>query len=183
MRTDGKCFGELSTLLRCTTASLNLSTATMHRILRKDLGYHLYKLQITRTFLPGDLMKRGDFCTELLWLDIPPTDEIFFSDEAHFELNGCIKKQNMSYWSLTNSHYSATHSLHSERVAVRYVISARRFFFQQWRWEHHNRYCAALVKNFPLDDLQHWLCQLRGMWERIIVQQNWWLKDVSVHSS
>ncbi len=53
--------GSCRPLLSHAVASLHLSTATMHRILRKGLGYHPYKLQTTQTMLPVELRKRRDF--------------------------------------------------------------------------------------------------------------------------
>ncbi len=47
----------------------------------------------------------------------------FFSDEANFELKGCVKKQNVRYWSADNPNWQITKSLHSEQVRVWCAIS------------------------------------------------------------
>ncbi len=38
----------------------------------------------------------------------------FFSDDAHFKVNGCVNKQNMCYWLADNPNWQITKSLHSE---------------------------------------------------------------------
>ena len=40
------------------------------------------------------------------------------SDEAHFELDGCVNKQNIRFWSEKNPKETTEISLHSERVSV-----------------------------------------------------------------
>ena len=59
--------------------------------MRKDLGLHAFKIKLTQ--------------------------EIIFSDEAHFWLNGFVNKQNMRYWSATNPNANAT-PLHAQKVTV-----------------------------------------------------------------
>lgn len=44
------------------TLELELSQATTWRILRKDLGLHLYKIVLTQEVEPLDLRKRREFC-------------------------------------------------------------------------------------------------------------------------
>ena len=40
------------------------------------------------------------------------------SDEVHFELNGCVNKQNIYFWTEENPKETTEISLHSERVTV-----------------------------------------------------------------
>ncbi len=59
----------------------------------------------------------------------------FFSDEAHFELNSCVNKQNMCCWIADNPNWSITKLLHSELVTVWCAISyyriVRPFFLRR----------------------------------------------------
>lgn len=48
---------------------------------------------------------------------------VFFSEEAHFHLSGCVNKQNMRYWSGTNSRELHEQPLHTGRVTVGNALS------------------------------------------------------------
>jgi hypothetical protein len=43
---------------------------------------------------------------------------LFFSDEAHFYLNGEVNRQDFRYWSDENPHWYAEEPLHSPKVTV-----------------------------------------------------------------
>jgi len=45
-------------------------------------------------------------------------------DEAHFELSGCVNKQNRRYWSEANPNELHLQPLHSQRITVLSGISA-----------------------------------------------------------
>ena len=44
--------------------------------------------------------------------------KIIFSDESYFWQNGFVNKQNMRYWSDSNSHVLHESSLHPEKITV-----------------------------------------------------------------
>ena len=57
-------------------------------------------------------------------VDTLPNDAlVFFSDEAHFHLSGCVNKQNMGCWSERNPSELHERSLHLDRVTVWCAIS------------------------------------------------------------
>lgn len=43
---------------------------------------------------------------------------LLMSDEAHFELSGCVNKQNCRYWASENPSWIQQKSLHTQRVTV-----------------------------------------------------------------
>jgi len=47
------------------------------------------------------------------------------SDEAHFELSGCVNKQNMQYWSEANPYNLHLKALHSQKVNMVWDIGVR----------------------------------------------------------
>jgi hypothetical protein len=49
---------------------------------------------------------------------------LIMPDEAHFELSGCVNKQNTRYWSEANPNELHLQPLHSHRVTVLFGISA-----------------------------------------------------------
>ena len=54
---------------------------------------------------------------------LPDDAVVFFSDEAHFHISGCVNKQNMRYWSSANPREIHQRLLHSDRVTVWCAIS------------------------------------------------------------
>ena len=89
----------------------------MHRIFRKDLKLHPYKVMLVQ-----ELSKREHENCRLLCLQIQQQvshdDLVIFSDEAHFHLNGTVNKQNFRYWSHNNPHEIQECSFHSSYVTV-----------------------------------------------------------------
>ncbi len=69
-------------------------------MLKHDVGYHPYKLQIVQELKETDFVRWKNFCKQFLYLELLEDTELFFSNKAWFELNGCVNKQNMHYWSL-----------------------------------------------------------------------------------
>ena len=53
---------------------------------------------------------------------MPPTAIFLTRDEVHFNLTGCVNKQNFQYCAGANPHAFYERPLHSERVAVLYAI-------------------------------------------------------------
>lgn len=98
-------------------AALGLSDATVRRILHDDLQFHPYKLAVVQELTERDFVARQYAC-ELLLDNLPQDAVVFFSDEAHFHISGCVNKQNMRYWSRENPRELHQKPLHCERVTV-----------------------------------------------------------------
>ncbi|XP_065084407.1 uncharacterized protein LOC135706689 [Ochlerotatus camptorhynchus] len=84
---------------------LGLSQASTWRILRRELGLHPYKIQLTQELkLNGHRQRRlfADWLLEQLETDADFARKIFLSDEAHFWMNGYANKQNCRIWDKTN---------------------------------------------------------------------------------
>ena len=52
--------------------------------------------------------------------------KIWFSDEAHFQLNGYVNKQNWCHWVTGNHHLSAVSTLQAKRITLCCVLSSKR---------------------------------------------------------
>ena len=100
---------------------LGVSDTTIWRILKEDLQFHPYKLQLVQELLPRDHEARFHFAQDMLErFDGDPylLENLFFSDEAHFHLHGGVNRHNMRYWSDQNPHWYAEEPLHSPKVTV-----------------------------------------------------------------
>ena len=103
-------------------AALGMSDRTVRRILRQNLNFHPYKMVVTQELSERDINARQNAC-ELLRENLPHDSLVFFSDEAHFHISGCVNKQNMRFWNDANPHELHQKPLHCERVTVWCAIS------------------------------------------------------------
>lgn len=110
-----------STSIRHRSQELNLSRSTLHRILRKDLAFKPYKVQLVHRLKPIDHPSRLRFAN---WAEDRLEDDpefyrkIIFSDEAHFHLGGYVNKQNCRIWGSENPHVIEEKPMYSQRVTV-----------------------------------------------------------------
>lgn len=104
------------------TQQVNMRRTTVRRILRRDLRLYPYKTQVVQELKPPDRQSRVRFAH--WFLAQCPTDNdpflnnLLTSDEAHFQLNGFVNKQNCRFWGATNPHLIHEVPLHSQRVTV-----------------------------------------------------------------
>lgn len=84
-------------------------------------------------FLPehpyrADLRKGLEFCEKILdRIDehLVDLEDVFFSDEVHFETHGNANKRNMQYYATRNPSITHATSLHSLHVTIRCATSAK----------------------------------------------------------
>lgn len=101
--------------------TLGLSQTSTWRILRRDLGLHPYKIQLTQSLKVNDHRQRRAFADWVLErLEENPNfgRKIIFSDEAHFWMNGYVNKQNCRIWDDANPHEIHQVELHPKKVTV-----------------------------------------------------------------
>ena len=77
----------------------NLSKSTFHRILKKDIRLHPYKMQIKHELQPCDYARRRTFCNWFISKDQRFTERLVVTDEAAFSMNGRVNTQNTRFWS------------------------------------------------------------------------------------
>ena len=100
---------------------LGLSQTSTWRILRRDLGLHPYKIQLTQELKVDDHRQRrlfADWASNRLEENPSFGRKIIFSDEAHFWMNGCVNKQNCRIWDDTNPHEVHQVIMHPQKVTV-----------------------------------------------------------------
>lgn len=109
------------TSIRHRAQELNLSATTLHRILKKDLSLHAYKIQLTQELKPADHLNRrtfADWVHEQRQIDEDFSQKIIFSDEAHFHLSGFVNKQNCRIWADENPRTIVEKLMHPQKVTV-----------------------------------------------------------------
>jgi len=124
------------------TRQLALNTAvsrrSISRILHEDLNLFPYKIQITSSLNQEDPPIRLEFCQKTLCIvekDANFINCLFMSDEAHFDLNGNVNKQNCRIWAEGNPQNIHPVMLHAERVTVWCAVSVNcivgPYFFEE----------------------------------------------------
>ncbi|KAF2360319.1 Protein of unknown function DUF4817 [Trinorchestia longiramus] len=115
---------------------LKMSRRYLPRILKEDLKYHPYKIQLTQELQLMDYQKRLDFAQKVLQLadDENFITNLIMTDEAHFHLNGEVNKQNCRIWVSENPREIHEHPVHPLKVTVWCGITSSRtigpYFFE-----------------------------------------------------
>lgn len=109
---------EPKTSIRRRSQQLGLRYTSTQRILAKDLNLHPYKVQITQELKPRDHLQRRMFCEWMLQHEVDFSRKIIFSDEAHFNLNGFVNKQNCRVWGLQNPREVVEKQIFPKKVTV-----------------------------------------------------------------
>lgn len=120
------------------SGQIGISRRSLQRILHDDLNLFPYKVQITSKLNPQDLPVRLEFCQKMISMaeeDNTLINCLFMSDEAHFDLNGNVNKQNCRIWNESNPEMLHETELHPERVTVWCAVSSRcivgPYFFEE----------------------------------------------------
>ena len=91
---------------------------SIYRVLRFDLHLTPYKIAIMQHLKDTDIESRMEFCRWMLLQDDNIVNNMWFSDEAHFHLDGAVNKQNMRFWGTAKPEFHAEKPLHSEKVTA-----------------------------------------------------------------
>lgn len=107
--------------LRRAHQSLNISKTTIHRVLKKSLKLKPYKT-LQRHLIPERSIPRRLIGAKSL-LDAITDDpnfieNVWFTDEAHFELSGSVNKQNDRHWYRNQPNIIAEKQAHSVRTTA-----------------------------------------------------------------
>jgi hypothetical protein len=154
--------------------ALQIPRTTLRRIVSNDLNMHPYKLQVVQKLEPGDPEQRMIFCETMLVMIVDedfPVSDVFFSDEAHFDLHGNVNRQNMRYYAETNPKVTREKPLHSPRVTVWCALNATTiigpYFFEDETGANvtvnSERY-LHMLKAFFLPELKRKRIPLRKVW-------------------
>ena len=120
--------------IRRRSQELALARNSIHRILRMDLNLYPYQVQITHKLTDFDMERRmemGEWFNEMMEGDQEWIKDVWFSDEAHFHLNGIVSKRNYRFWGIKIFHYSkpadfiTQKPLHSSKVTAWCALSYR----------------------------------------------------------
>lgn len=95
-----------NTSIRVGARELGISNTSFHTAARKT-GFRPYRPTTVVALSDDDFDRRVEFCTTFLAkLDQEPglLDNIIWSDESFFKLNGTVNRHNCCYWASSNPH-------------------------------------------------------------------------------
>lgn len=142
-----------------------LPKTTVNTVLRKDLHWHPYKLQLVHELGNPDFSLRLLFAqNQLAALSNNPglLQNLIFSDEAHFYLNGEVNRQDFRLWSPENPHWFSEEPLHSQKVTVWLGIGIQGvvgpFFWEPLANERgiNGRWYESLLRDQVIPALRQW---------------------------
>ncbi|XP_023311192.1 uncharacterized protein LOC111692289 [Anoplophora glabripennis] len=126
--------GETSTRRRST--QLGLSRGSLQRILH-TIRMFPYKIQLVQELKPTDYQQRLDYAIYFRQKAEENHDfihNLIMSDEAHFQLNGFVNRQNCRIWATENPRVVQQRQLHPLKCTVWCGISSERiigpYFFE-----------------------------------------------------
>jgi len=127
-----------ATSTRRLSRETGVSRTTVQRVLHTDLGLHPYKLQLVHKLLRGDKAKRrvfADWFIAQCELDADFLSCVLMSDEAKFQVDGVVTKQNCRIWSQENPRVLREEVSFSPSVTVWCAIGMKAiigpFFFEE----------------------------------------------------
>jgi hypothetical protein len=110
-----------STSLAKASQQLDIKQTSLWKILQKELNMYPYKIQVQQPLNQRDVTRRLEFANKIVEMveskELDPR-KIIFSDEAHFQLNGYVNKQNYRIWGTENPHFAVVRPLHPKKLTV-----------------------------------------------------------------
>ena len=121
--------------LRRRSSEVGLTKSTVQRIMKQDLNLYPYKLEIKQTLTDKDQEKRFQMSTwfnEMMENDEHRVGKIWFSDEAHFHLDGSVNRQNCRIWVTEPPNFVTTKSLNSRKCTAWCALSSHGIIRPYW---------------------------------------------------
>jgi hypothetical protein len=106
--------------------SLGISNRSMRRILRKDINFHPYKMEMVQEFSDRDMANYSTVAEHLIGI-LFNSVIILMTDEAHSHLSGCVNKWNLCNCVEENPQQLHQRPLHSVHVTVQCGVVNFRF--------------------------------------------------------
>jgi len=123
------------TSTRRRSQQLDVRRTTLTRVLKDDLRLVPYKIQLKQALNVGDRQSRVQIChwfVEQIGQNPEWINNVWFSDEAHFYLNGVVNRQNFRYWGSEKPDEVAQRPLHSPKCTAWCAISSHGIIGPFW---------------------------------------------------
>lgn len=114
--------------VRRRSGELGVSKSSVHRILRQDLKMKAYQISVHQGLTANSMLARRTMCAWFLRQLEQAEDflkSIWFSDEAHFYLNGNVNSRNYRHWATERPDEVIQRNLHVQKATAWVALSAR----------------------------------------------------------
>lgn len=106
-----------ATSTRRISEEADLPQSTVWRIIRHHLRLHPYKLTLCQSISETDKMSRLEFASHMLSLSSNELENILWTDEAIFRLDGVVNRHNCIFWGSERPR-PVSQGLHANQVCV-----------------------------------------------------------------
>ena len=163
--------------LRRRSQELGLCKDTVRRIIRFDLGFRPYSLQVKQKINDCDLDKRMTMCRWFIdrMQENPHfLNTVWFTDEAHFHLSGHVCSESAYFWGYSKPQYVLQRPLHADKCTAWAAISAQGIVGPFWFVNDANETATVNAHRY-IEVLKQFVASLRR--KRIAVAQQWFMQD------
>lgn len=166
------------TSTHCISTQLDIARKSLQKILKQDLKLFLCKIQMLQALPIQDTQQQLQYTIQFQHLatDNNVGNNLIISDEAHFQFNGYIKKQNCIFWGTKNPRELHRHQLHPQRCTVRCGVIVERvistYFFE-------NEEIQPERINRALQRLEYFLCAAVKGNQEVWLQQDGATADIA----
>ena len=113
-----------STSIRKVSNATGIPKSSVQRIMRTDLNLYPYKLQMLQKLNDEDKGARLNF-SEWLRTNNDSVNNILWSDEAYFYLDGDISRHHCRIWTTSKPSHYLTKPLHPQKTCVWFAFSSK----------------------------------------------------------
>ena len=164
--------------LQVRSEELGISKATLWRAMRHDLKLYPYKVQTSQALSKIHKKKRVAMCE--MFSDKMENDEnwikkVWFTDEAHFHLNGTVNRQNYRYWGTTNPKLDPQEKpLHSPKVTAWVALSSKGVIGPFWFVDDDGKTTTVNQHNYQ-SVVKQFYSEIRS--NRLGIRDLWFMQD------
>jgi hypothetical protein len=121
-----RSLSEHQKICKTSFSSAQLGSIINNRIIQEDVKLFPYRIQMQQALVKANKARRVDFCSNFkifFEYNAAVLQSIWFSDEAHFHLNGYVNRQNMLLWASQHLHNIMETPLHPQKCTVWCTLS------------------------------------------------------------
>ncbi len=122
LQTTATAIGTSST--RRVSAATNIPQPSVYRILVNKMKLFPYRLRTSHAITTADMESRLQFAQWFQQQDLDFIDNIIWSDEAYFSVDGCVNTHNAIVWGKNRPEKPLTQSMFPQKVLVWMGVSA-----------------------------------------------------------
>ena len=157
---------------------LSLSRSSIRRILKLDLNLFPYHIQVKHKLTAEDQRARVRMCdwfTERMEEDEDWIDDVWFSDEAHFHIDGRVNSKNNVFWGSNAPNQVLQRPLHSKKVTAWCAMNSKTIIGPFW-FEDDDEMTTTVNQENYRSVIRKFCATLRRR-RTIVMDRQWFMQD------